>query len=246
MFKNLVLFIIAIVFSSCISNKDIDIFSSKDPIVFKTTDYSKKIKVGDLLSVNINSSTPKEYNLFNSQIVSTTQNFNPYLEGYVLNDSGYVNLPVLGSVYLLGKTMREAEIIIFEKSKFHLQNPTVKINVLNYEINVLGEVRSPGKFLVQKSKINILDAISLAGGFNMEANRKKVKLIRLNDNKSKILYFDLSDVSVANNPNFYLESNDIIFVLPVKKRFLVINNLSSAISIVLSTISLYLLISQTN
>ena len=80
----------------------------------------------------------------------------------------------------------------------------------------------------------------------MEANRKKVKLIRLNDNKSKILYFDLSDVSVANNPNFYLESNDIIFVLPVKKRFLVINNLSSAISIVLSTISLYLLISQTN
>lgn len=246
MFKNLVLFIIAIVFSSCISNKDIDIFSSKDPIVFKTTDYSKKIKVGDLLSVNINSSTPKEYNLFNSQIVSTIQNFNPYLEGYVLNDSGYVNLPVLGSVYLLGKTMREAEIIIFEKSKFHLQNPTVKINVLNYEINVLGEVRSPGKFLVQKSKINILDAISLAGGFNMEANRKKVKLIRLNDNKSKILYFDLSDVSVANNPNFYLESNDIIFVLPVKKRFLVINNLSSAISIVLSTISLYLLISQTN
>jgi polysaccharide export outer membrane protein len=246
MFKNLVLFIIAIVFSSCISNKDIDIFSSKDPIVFKTTDYSKKIKVGDLLSVNINSSTPKEYNLFNSQIVSTTQNFNPYLEGYVLNDSGYVNLPVLGSVYLLGKTMREAEIIIFEKSKFHLQNPTVKINVLNYEINVLGEVRSPGKFLVQKSKINVLDAISLAGGFNMEANRKKVKLIRLNDNKSKIIYFDLSDVSVANNPNFYLESNDIIFVLPVKKRFLVINNLSSAISIVLSTISLYLLISQTN
>ena len=246
MFKNLVLFIIAIVFSSCISNKDIDIFSSKDPIVFKTTDYSKKIKVGDLLSVNINSSTPKEYNLFNSQIVSTTQNFNPYLEGYVLNDSGYVNLPILGSVYLLGKTIREAEIIIFEKSKFHLQNPTVKINVLNYEINVLGEVRSPGKFLVQKSKINILDAISLAGGFNMEANRKKVKLIRLNENKSKILYFDLSDVSVANNPNFYLESNDIIFVLPVKKRFLVINNLSSAISIVLSTISLYLLISQTN
>ncbi len=246
MFKNLVLFIIAIVFSSCISNKDIDIFSSKDPIVFKTTDYSKKIKVGDLLSVNINSSTPKEYNLFNSQIVSTTQNFNPYLEGYVLNDSGYVNLPILGSVYLLGKTMREAEIIIFEKSKFHLQNPTVKINVLNYEINVLGEVRSPGKFLVQKSKINILDAISLAGGFNMEANRKKVKLIRLNDNKSKIIYFDLSDISVANNPNFYLESNDIIFVLPVKKRFLVINNLSSAISIVLSTISLYLLISQTN
>lgn len=246
MFKNLVLFIIAIVFSSCISNKDIDIFSSKDPIVFKTTDYSKKIKVGDLLSVNINSSTPKEYNLFNSQTVSTTQNFNPYLEGYVLNDSGYVNLPILGSVYLLGKTMREAEIIIFEKSKFHLQNPTVKINVLNYEINVLGEVRSPGKFLVQKSKINILDAISLAGGFNMEANRKKVKLIRLNDNKSKIIYFDLSDVSVANNPNFYLESNDIIFVLPVKKRFLVINNLSSAISIVLSTISLYLLISQSN
>jgi len=246
MYKNSLLILFAFLFTSCISNKDIDIFSSKKPVVFQTAEYSKKLKAGDLISVRINSSTPKEYNLFNLEDPTSSKNFNPYQEGYILNDSGYVSLPVLGDVYLLNKTYLEAEDILKNKSKLYLQDPTVKINVLNYEINVLGEVQRPGRFLVQKPTINILDAISLAGGFNVEANRKKVKLIRFNNDKSKILYFDLSDSSIANNPNFNLETNDIIFVLPVKKRFLVVNNLSSALSVVLSTISLYLLISQTN
>ena len=141
--------------------------------------------------------------------------------------------------------MQAEEDITNLSSKF-LQNPSVKVNQLNFEINVLGEVASPGKFLVQNKKLNILDAISLAGGFNMEANRKKIKIIRFNEGKSLVNYLDLSDPSVSKNPNFYLETNDIVFVLPVKKRFIVLNNLSSAISILLSTISLYILISQTN
>lgn len=246
MYNNFLFFFFAILLSSCISNKDLDIFSSKKAVNFETNNYHKKLKVGDLLSVKIHSSTPAQYDLFNQQAITTTQNFNPYLEGYVLNDSGYVHLPVIGNVYLLDKTYLEAETIIKGLSEIHLQDPFVKINVLNFEINVLGEVNTPGKFIIQKSKINILDAISLAGGFNMEANRKKVKIIRFNKDKSKVMYFDLSDTNIAKNPNFFLESNDVIFVLPVKKRFLVINNLSSAISVVLSTISLYLLISQTN
>jgi polysaccharide biosynthesis/export protein len=246
MYKNSIIFLFAILLSSCISNKDLDIFSSKQAVVFETSNYVKKLDVGDLLSINIHSSTPLQYDLFNKQITSNLQNYNPYLEGYLLNDSGFVNLPVLGNVYLLGKSYQEAESIIKNLSQAHLQDPTVKINVLNFEINVLGEVNNPGKFVVQKSNINILDAISLAGGFNMEANRTKVKIIRFNKDKSKVLYFDLTKTSIAKNPNFFLESNDIVFVLPVKKRFLLINNLTSAISVVLSTISLYLLISQTN
>jgi polysaccharide export outer membrane protein len=246
MYKNSLIFLFAILLSSCISNKDLDIFSSKEAATFETNSYVKKLKVGDLLSVKIHSSTPAQYDLFNQQAVTTTQNFNPYLEGYILNDSGYVELPIIGDVYLLDKTYLEAETIVKGLLEVHLQDPFVKINVLNFEINVLGEVNNPGKFIVQKSKNNILDAISLAGGFNMDANRKKIKIIRLNNDKSKVMYFDLSNPSIAKNPNFFLESNDIIFVLPVKKRFLVINNLSSAISVVLSTISLYLLISQTN
>ena len=246
MFKNSLIFLFAILFSSCISNKDLDIFSSKRDFSFETADYVKKLKVGDLLSIKIHSSTQAQYDLFNQQKTVSTQNFNPYLEGFVLNDSGFVQLPLIGDIYLLDKTYTEAENIIEEYSKEFLENPSVKINIMNFEINVLGEVNNPGKFIVQKSKTNIVEAISLAGGFGMEANRKKVKVIRFDNKKSKVIYFDLSNSSIANNPNFFLESNDVVFVLPVKKRFLVINNLSSAISVVLSTISLYLLISQNN
>lgn len=246
MYKNILTFFFAILLSSCISNKDLDIFSSKNATTFETKDYEKKFRTGDLLSVQIHSSTASEYDLFNKKPPNVSQTFNPYLEGFILNDSGNIQLPLIGSVYLLDKTLLEAENIIADLSKSFLKNPTVKVNLLNFEINVLGEVYNSGRFSVQKPKINVLDAISLAGGFNSDANRKKVKLIRFNEDKSKILYLDLSDPSIASKNNFYLESNDVIFVLPVKKRFLVINNLSSAISIVLSTISLYLLISQTN
>ena len=246
MFKNVIIFLFAILLSSCISNKDLDIFSSKNATIFETKVYDKKLNVGDLLSVQIHSTTDSEYDLFNKKTSNVSQTFNPYLEGFILNDSGNIQLPLIGSIYLLDKTLLEAENIIADLSKSFLENPTVKVNLLNFEINVLGEVNNPGRFLVQKSKLNILDAISLAGGFNSEANRKRVKIIRFNEEKSKILYFDLSDPSIASKNNFFLETNDIIFILPVKKRFLVINNLSSAISIVLSTISLYLLISQTN
>lgn len=246
MFKNVIIFLFAILLSSCISNKDLDIFSSKNATIFETKVYDKKLNVGDLLSVQIHSTTDSEYDLFNKKTSNVSQTFNPYLEGFILNDSGNIQLPLIGSIYLLDKTLLEAENIIADLSKSFLENPTVKVNLLNFEINVLGEVNNPGRFLVQKSKLNILDAISLAGGFNSEANRKRVKIIRFNEEKSKILYFDLSDLSIASKNNFFLETNDIIFILPVKKRFLVINNLSSAISIVLSTISLYLLISQTN
>ena len=246
MFKNVIIFLFAILLSSCISNKDLDIFSSKNATIFETKVYDKKLNVGDLLSVQIHSTTDSEYDLFNKKTSNVSQTFNPYLEGFILNDSGNIQLPLIGNIYLLDKTLLEAENIIADLSKSFLENPTVKVNLLNFEINVLGEVNNPGRFLVQKSKLNILDAISLAGGFNSEANRKRVKIIRFNEEKSKILYFDLSDPSIASKNNFFLETNDIIFILPVKKRFLVINNLSSAISIVLSTISLYLLISQTN
>lgn len=231
--------------TSCITTKDIDLFSSKKDITYSSFKYAKKLQKGDLISVIIHTSTPSEYDLFNKK-VNNSQFYNPYLDGYTINDSGFVSLPLIGEVYLEGKTFMQAEKDIADLSSKFLQNPSVKVNQLNFEINVLGEVASPGKFLVQNKKLNILDAISLAGGFNMEANRKKIKIIRFNEGKSLINYLDLSDPSVSKNPNFYLETNDIVFVLPVKKRFIVLNNLSSAISILLSTISLYILISQTN
>ena len=99
MYKNSLIFLFAILLSSCISNKDLDIFSSKEAATFETNSYVKKLKVGDLLSVKIHSSTPAQYDLFNQQAVTTTQNFNPYLEGYILNDSGYVELPIICLLY---------------------------------------------------------------------------------------------------------------------------------------------------
>jgi polysaccharide export outer membrane protein len=243
MFKYLSILIIFLSLNSCITNKDIDVFASKENTSFESYDYNKKLKAGDLLSVQIHTVTPIEYDLYNKKS-SQPQLYNPYLLGYVINDSGYVTLPLIGEVFLKDKTFEEAENLITELSSKFLQNPTVKINLLNFQISVLGSVNSPGKHVVNDRKINVLDAIGLAGGFVEQANRKKIKIIRFNDNKSKIYYLDLSDPNVSKSSSFYLESNDIVFVVPVKKRFVVLKNLTPTISVILSTLSLYLLFTQ--
>ena len=124
-------------------------------------------------------------------------------------------------------------------------NPIVKITLLNYNVSVLGHVQNPGSYNINKSNVNVLDAIAMANGFSIDANRNRIKIIRINDSQdAKVYYLNLNDISSVESSFFYLQSNDIVFVEPLKKRFFAISNLSSAISLLISSLTLILLINQ--
>jgi polysaccharide export outer membrane protein len=80
---------------------------------------------------------------------------------------------------------------------------------------VLGEVGHPGVFDIQNEKINIFEAIALAGDLSMFGKRDNVLLIREKANgKRETLRIDLRDARLIDSPYFYLQQNDVLYIQP--------------------------------
>lgn len=233
--------------SSCITNRDLEYMRSNKELKVKevyTQDY--RLQRGDLLSVQITSTTEEQHDFFNMESSNNAQlmNQNPYLYGFLVDDNGDLELPSLGYVKAVGFTLSELENIIKEISKSFYDNPVVKLNIINFEITILGEVNKPGTYKIVDPNVNILYALSLSGDITQFGNRKKVKIIRKEKNINRVFFIDLTKTSVLNNKDFSLQSHDIIYISPLKKKFYAFNNITNVVSLSLSAVSLFLLINQ--
>jgi len=245
MFRNISFVLIVTIFlSSCITNRDLSIINTKGIEPLETFQFDYQLKAGDLLSIQISSLTPMEYDFFNKESGSNSQLYvqNPYLYGYLVDNSGSLKLPVLGTFNLEGKTLGEAKNIIQLKAERYFSEPSIKVNILNYYVTVLGEVNMPGRVNVIEPNTNLLEVLGLAGDLTKVANRKKIKIIRTESEKPQVYYIDLRDKNIVNSELFYLQPNDIIYVQPTMKRFVVIDNLPEAISAIISAFTLFYLI----
>ena len=164
--------------------------------------------------------------------------------GYLIKEDGNLDLPSFGIVKAEGFTLRELENVIKQIAISYFEQPVVKLNIVNFEISVLGEVNNPGTFTIVNPKVNILYALSLAGDITQFGNRGQVKIIR-NENKiNRVFYVDLTNQEVLNNADFMLQPNDIIYVAPLRKKFYAFNNITNVVSMSLSAVTLYLLINR--
>ena len=234
-------------FSSCITNKELEYFRTKsnNKLVY-TKDYEYRLQVNDLLSIQISSVTEDKYDFFNKEQSSNSQLMvsNPYLYGYLIEKDSTLELPMIGRFLAVGKTLQELENVIQNMAVVYFKDPIVKVNILNFEVSILGEVNNPQRYKVIHPNLNILDAVATAGDITEFGNRRKVKVIRLSDKDPRVFYLDLRDKNVTTNTNFFLQPNDIIYVTPTHKRFYAFKNLPSAVSLGVSAITLYLLINR--
>jgi len=243
----LLLLISVFTFSSCITNRDLEYVRANEEIKkLKSNKKDYRLQVGDLLSVQISTITEQLHDFFNKEQTSNAQLMikNPYLYGYLINDDGFLDLPSFGLVKAEGFTLSELENIIKHIAVSYFEQPVVKLNIINFSISILGEVNSPGSYTIVDPEINILYALSLAGDMTRFGNRRKVKIIR-NDNKfNRVFYIDLTASGVLNNPDFMLQSRDIIYVSPLRKQFYAFNNITNVVTMALSAITIYLLINN--
>jgi len=204
------------------------------------------LQVGDLISVQISTMTEQEHDFFNKEQTSNSQLMvqNPYLYGYLVKDGGFLDLPSLGKVKAEGFTLRELENVIRQIAVSYFEEPIVKLNIINFEVSVLGAVNNPGNYKIVRPQANVLYALSLASDMTEYGNRKKVKIIRKSKDLNMIFYLDLTDIKTFNNTNFMLQPHDIIYVAPINKRFYAFTNLPNLISLSISVITLYLLINK--
>ena len=189
--------------------------------------YDAKIMPKDLLTITVNTSDPEAAAPFNLAVQSAINvarsnslYSQPALQQYLVNNDGTIDFPVLGTLKIGGLTKSQAEDIIREKLGAYLkETPIVTVRMSNYKIAVLGEVARPGMFTVSNEKVNIFEALAMAGDLTVWGMRENVKLIREDaTGKREIINLNLNHAGVVTCPYYYLQQNDILYVTPNKTK----------------------------
>ena len=212
--------LLAIVLISCQSYKKVPYLQDMTQVSYTEQGgrpIGVKVMPKDLLTITVSCSTPElaaPFNLVNPDSESSVP------QQYLVDNQGNINFPVLGEIRVGGLTKLEIENLIIEKLKVYLKEaPLVTVRIANYRISVLGEVAKPGSFVVSNEKINLLEALAMAGDLTIYGMRDNVKLIRTGqDNKQEIITFDLNKTETVMSPYYQLQQNDIVYVTPNKTK----------------------------
>ncbi len=239
---NLYLFtFILLLFASCISTKKIKIFSeikndtSTDIVNLKSENF---IKPGDMLQITVFSQDEVAKSILNN-VGSATAGFN-----YLVDDSGFIKLPMLGLVKSAGlsKVELETKLINALVGKKILLDAIISVRIINFKITILGEVNSPGVITIQNERVSIVEALGLAGDLTVYAKRDNILLIREQDGKRLYKRFSLNDPSLFNKDFYYLQNRDVLYIEPSKSKAASIDRSTQFVSIGLSFLSVILLV----
>lgn len=244
------LFILLVIITSC-STRNLIYFSDLPEIAVSTeniiNDIEPRIQPVDLLSITVSTLNPESNLLFNSGVLSnlgstTSGNVSMINEGYRVDKKGDINFPILGKVELAGLTLDEATDKMTKMLQLEAKDPIVNIKLLNFRITVVGEVSNPSTFPVSTERINIIEAIGLAGDLTVFGKRENILLIREIEGVRTIVRLDLNKKSLFSSPYFYLQQNDIVYVEPVRARAEQASLTRSNLSLTFSVISIITLI----
>jgi len=230
--RNLWLLLLLFLLTACQSYKKVPYFQNVEVVNEAEQQeklYDAKIMPKDLLTIVVSCTNPELAIPFNLTVASnagiavstssyvTTQ---PVLQPYLVDNEGNINFPVLGELKLGGLTKREAEQLIIDKLKPYMkETPIVTVRMVNYKISVIGEVTRPGTFTISNEKVNLLEALAMAGDMTVYGLRDNVKLIREDANgKQQIVTLDLNKAETILSPYYWLQQNDIVYVTPNKAK----------------------------
>ena len=220
-----VIFAVMLLLTSCGTVKDIAYFQNK--IVNEPEAIDKHagivIQPKDMLSIVVSNRNPELVAMFNLPVISYQAGSETVsgagqqrLMGYVVDNEGFIDFPVLGPIKVAGLTRWELSNLIKErliKGGF-LTDAVVTVEFMNFKVSVIGEVNSPGTYTLSNDKVTILQAISLARDLTIFGQRENVCVIREREGERVIYEINLCDVSLFDSPAYYLQQNDVVYVQP--------------------------------
>jgi polysaccharide export outer membrane protein len=208
---------------------------------FSYRDY--RLKEGDRLSVQVYSLDEKTNALFNgggnsaAQMTSGTgSNDNLDLYTYLVQTNGCIQFPIIGEVNVINKTVRETKTILENAIKPVLKINSVDVRMIGRSFSIIGSGKS-GRFTFPREKVNIYQALALAGDFGFYADRSKIRILRVTDKGKQIKTFDARSIDIINSEFYYLEPDDVIFLQPLKEQFFGVSTFWMAVSTLVTTFS---------
>ena len=230
-----------VAFSACSSRRNLVYFSdlkerSKENTVI-LHDIEPKIQESDLLNITVNTQSAESNILFAFNSSNLKSNNSDEREGYRVTKKGEVNFPVIGNIMLKGLTLEQAQNIIAEKLEEYVKNSIVSVQFLNFRITVIGEVNKPQTFTISDEKVDLLQALGMAGDMTPYGKRENVLVIRKVNGKRTMVRMNLNKQEIFQSPYFYLKQNDVVYVEPDKSKALEYNPNNRLMPLVVATIS---------
>lgn len=216
--------VVMLIATSCVSRKKVVYFQDNVEMPSEGQSFDVIFEPGDILDVIVSSSDPelaKDYNqaeISKQNFQNTTyENGIPAKSGYLVYQDSTIDMPVIGSVKVGGLNRADAVDSINSILRNHLENPNVSINILNFKVTVLGDVKNPGTFVVPNERLTVIEAIGIAKDLNITARRDNIVVIRQENGVSQRYEVDITSPEVFNSPVYYLKQNDVVYVEPNKK-----------------------------
>jgi polysaccharide biosynthesis/export protein len=215
--------------TSCVTQGDLLYFRTEEttrPAVLSDSIQNLatlRLQRNDVLSITVHTFEPllaAPFNLINPQVGGAgigNAGGSP-LTSYIIDENGEIEYPVLGKIKLQGLTVTEAKVVIAEKLKVYLNEPTINMRLTSFRVSVLGEVKLPSTFIVENDRLTILEAIGRVGDITEYGNRTNVLVVREQNGYREYGELNLQSVDIFQSPFYYLKQGDVIYVEPLKQK----------------------------
>lgn len=240
--------------SSCVTARKVNymqtpdkqIPSYADTITFE--DY--ELRIGDRMYIyvySLDENITKMYNaggsgsMIRQQMTQGNMSGSYDLYTYLVDEQGNIEFPTIGKIAVRGLTTREVKRRLEEElSKLLQEIPgyatvSVEVNIVNRTFSIIGA--QSGRYVINKEKMTIFEALAMAGDLGEFNSRQEIKLVREKEGKTTIKTFDVRSKDIVNSEYYYIEPNDIIYIRQIPGYSFGINSASTTLGICASTIS---------
>lgn len=173
-----------------------------------TASWQYTIRKDDKISISVwdhdELSVGSLYGIYNSNEV--------YGKWLLVNARGEINCPKIGPFHIQDLTVMQAEDSLCRLYAEWIRHPVIDVKVLNKEVTMLGELKSPGKLLLEKDNNSLVELIGKAGDFDFYANKKKVQVIRNVGGLIKTMQVDLTRMDGYSTANLLILPGDVVYV----------------------------------
>lgn len=208
-------------------------FNDVVDVTMKTT----SAELNELLNIKDNSTQLRSMDGLNSGDAF-------FLTGYTIDNEGMVELPLVGSVKIIGMNVKEAKQAIEERLTKYVNkdNFFVRVRLGGIRYSAIGEFNKPGKFTILQNRLTIFEAIANAGDMTTVAKRSQVILMRQYPDGVKTHTINLLDQKIMDSEFFFIKPNDMLYARPMKvKQIGTGSTLAQSFQVVLSLATVFLL-----
>lgn len=142
------------------------------------------------------------------------------IDGYLVSESGLIQFPLLGEIRAAGLTQDSLSHLIQDRliNEGYILDPVVTVSPMNFRVSVIGEVRTPQEIHVQGDRLTILEALAKCGDITMDGLKHNVTVMRDRNGVATPIQIDLTKQTLFDSEVYYLQSNDIVYVEPTKRK----------------------------